>query len=76
MIEFDIGNYVKIIRNREAFWVCYEGYCSTPLGFMLIGTVENDLIREHFYGYGDRILFHPSEVIEVWKDETNKILVD
>lgn len=65
----DVGDYVKIRRVPtdkgsvpERFWVRITELLP---GTQIKGTVDNDLLFEHGFNYGDTISFNEDEIMDI-----------
>ena len=57
--EIRVSDFIKIVHNRERFWVSVTEL-PAPHEDLFRGIVDNDLLLEHGFGYGDEIEFHSS----------------
>ena len=59
------GDFVKIIRGSERFWVRYTG----KSGGKAHGVVDNELLNTSIHGLrrGSKVSFRPGEVIDVMR---------
>lgn len=55
------GDFVKVARNAERFWVRVDGY----VGRRWHGTVMNDLVNSEDLKLGDSIYFHRKNVYDL-----------
>jgi len=52
---------VKVFENYEIFWVIVLSVSGDDIA----GVVDNHLLKEHRFGYGDTIWLKKSDVIEI-----------
>lgn len=57
------GDFVKLSRNNERFWVQITGY----VGRKWHGTVANKLANNQDIGYGDKIYFMKKNIYDTVK---------
>ena len=60
--ELKKGDFVKILRSHERFWVEVE-----DIGEFISGRVDNDLLNTEDHGLklNDPIKFHYSDILDV-----------
>lgn len=62
LASIEKGCTVKICNTYERFFVCVTD--KLPNGFFL-GLIDNHLIGDYGYNYGDRVIFHENHVYVV-----------
>lgn len=55
------GDFVKLARNGERFWVRVDGYIARKWH----GTIDNQLMLNEDIGYGDKIFFYKKNIYDV-----------
>lgn len=55
------GDFVKLARNGERFWVRVDGYIARKWH----GTIDNKLTENEDIGYGDKIFFYKKNIYDV-----------
>lgn len=55
------GDYVKLCRNNERFWVKIDGYIARKWH----GTVSNKLVRNEDLNLGDKIFFMRKNIYDL-----------
>lgn len=55
------GDYVKVARNNERFWLRVDGY----IGRKWHGTVDNVLLYNDDLSLGDRVFFYKKNIYDV-----------
>ena len=60
-VEIEQGMSVKVRSNGERFWLTYHG---EKEGDQMVGTVDNMLVHEHPYKYGEKMYFKKENVIK------------
>ena len=63
LLELRTGDFVKLSRNNERFWVQITGY----VGRKWHGTVANKLANNQDIGYGDKIYFMKKNIYDTVK---------
>jgi hypothetical protein len=63
-----VGTLAKICNGEERFWVrvaAIEKPTSDPLGFVFTATVDNVLISDRGYAYGDYVRFEGRHIYAI-----------
>lgn len=59
------GDFVKLARNQERFWVCVSGY----IGRRWHGSIANDLKRNDDLSRGESIFFMRKNIYDLKRDD-------
>ena len=60
--NLQVGELVKLCNGRERFWVLLTAIDDNSL----TGTIDNQLVDETGYNFGDMISFGKQHVYQVW----------